>query len=124
MLRLLTAGVEITVLSVIIYYLILFLRGTGAVQALRGMLFLGLIVALSRILRLEVLFSIFARSLPFLFLAFVVICFGAPSVAPANRQTIKFSCRNTGSGSGPTAWQRDYHVVQQVQVKRLNRINS
>ena len=73
MLRLLIAGVEITVLSVILYYLILFLRGTGAVQALRGMLFLGLIVALSRILRLDVLFSIFARGLPFLFLAFVVI---------------------------------------------------
>ncbi len=73
MLRLLTAAVEITVLSVVIYYLILFLRGTGAVQALRGMVVLGVVFALSRVLQLEVLFSIFARSLPFLFLAFVVI---------------------------------------------------
>lgn len=73
MLRVLTAGIEIAVLSILFYYILVFIRATGAVPALKGIALLGLAFALARLFRLDVLFSIFARSLPYLFLAFIII---------------------------------------------------
>jgi len=64
---------EVAVLSVIFYYILVFVRSTGAVQALRGIFFLGVVILLSRILRLDVLYALFSRSVPYLALAFVVI---------------------------------------------------
>jgi diadenylate cyclase len=73
MLRVLTALIEISALSILFYYTLIFIRATGAVQALKGLFILGLIVAFAKILRLEVLFSIFVYFLPYLFLALVII---------------------------------------------------
>ena len=73
MIRTITAGVEIAALSILFYYLLIFIRATGAVQALKGLFILGLVFALAKILQLGVLFAIFAYILPYLFLAFVII---------------------------------------------------
>ena len=73
MIRIVTAGVEILVLSVVFYYTLIFFRQTGAVQALRGLAILGFGFVLARVLRLDVLSSLFVRGFPFLFLAIVII---------------------------------------------------
>ena len=73
MLRIVTAGVEIAVLSVVFYYTMIFFRQTGAVQALRGLAILGIGFVLARVFRLDVLSSLFVRGFPFLFLAIVII---------------------------------------------------
>lgn len=73
MIRIITAGAEILVLSVVFYYTLIFFRQTGAVQALRGLAILGFGFVLARIFRLDVLSSLFVRGFPFLFLAIVII---------------------------------------------------
>ena len=73
MFRVFTSGLEIAILVVILYYFFVFIRATGAVQALKGLALLGLAFGLARLIRLDVLFSIFTRSFPYLFLAFVII---------------------------------------------------
>ncbi len=73
MLRFLTAGVEIITLAVIFYYVLIFIRQAGAVQALVGFAMLGVAFILAKILHLYVLASIFTLFFPFLFLAFVII---------------------------------------------------
>jgi len=69
----LTAVVEIAVLSVIFYYVLIFIRSTGSLQALKGIGILGVVVFLAWFFKLEVLYTIFSRSVPYLALAFVVI---------------------------------------------------
>ena len=73
MLRILTAGVEIAILSVLFYYILIFLRATGAVPALKGIALLALAFVLFWLLHLDVLFSLFSQSFPYLFLAFIII---------------------------------------------------
>ncbi len=69
----LTSGLEIAILVVILYYFLVFVRATGAVQALKGLALLGLAFGLARLIRLDVLSSLFVRTIPYLFLAFVII---------------------------------------------------
>lgn len=73
MLRILTAGIEITILVIILYYFLVFIRATGAVQALKGLALLGLAFGLAWLIRLDVLYSIFTHLFSYLFLAFVII---------------------------------------------------
>jgi diadenylate cyclase len=73
MVRLLTSGIEIAILVIILYYFLVFIRATGAVQALKGLALLGLAFGLARLIRLDVLFSLFIGTIPYLFLAFVII---------------------------------------------------
>ncbi len=73
MVRILTSGIEIAILAIILYYFFVFIRATGAVQALKGLALLILAFGLARLIRLDVLFSLFTRSFPYLFLAFVII---------------------------------------------------
>ncbi len=73
MVRILTSGLEIAILAVILYYFFVFIRATGAVQALKGLALLLLAFGLARLIRLDVLFSLFSRTFPYLFLAFVII---------------------------------------------------
>lgn len=73
MLRIITAGIEITLLIVLVYYFLVFIRATGAVQALKGIALLGLAFALAKLIHLDVLFSLFSRSFSYLFLALVII---------------------------------------------------
>jgi len=73
MFRLLTSGIEIAILVIILYYFFVFIRATGAVQALKGLALLGLAFGLARLFRLDVLFSLFVGTIPYLFLAFVII---------------------------------------------------
>ncbi len=73
MVRIITSGIEIALLVVILYYFFVFIRATGAVQALKGLALLLLTFGLARLIRLDVLFSLFTLTLPYLFLAFVII---------------------------------------------------
>ncbi len=73
MVRILTSGLEIAILAIILYYFFVFIRATGAVQALKGLALLLLAFGLARLIRLDVLFSLFSRTFPYLFLAFVII---------------------------------------------------
>ncbi len=73
MVRILTSGIEIAILAIILYYFFVFIRATGAVQALKGLALLLLAFGLARLIRLDVLFSLFSRTFPYLFLAFVII---------------------------------------------------
>jgi len=73
MIRIITAGVEIAILSVLIYYILVFIRATGAVPILKGIGLLAIAFGLAKLLHLDVLFSLFARSFPYLFLAFIII---------------------------------------------------
>jgi len=65
--------IEIAVLAVIFYYVLVFIRSTGSLQALRGIGILGMIVLFAWIFNFDVLFALFSRSVPYLALAFVVI---------------------------------------------------
>jgi len=73
MIRIATAGIEITLLIILVYYLLVFIRATGAVQALKGIALLGLAFGLAKLIHLDVLFSLFSRSFSYLFLALVII---------------------------------------------------
>lgn len=73
MVRYFTSGIEISILVIILYYFFVFIRATGAVQALKGLALLALAFGLARLIRLDVLFSLFTSSFPYLFLAFVII---------------------------------------------------
>lgn len=73
MIRLLTAIIEISIISVLVYYILVFIRATGAVPALKGIGLLAIAIALARLFHLDVLFSLFSRSFPYLFLAFIII---------------------------------------------------
>ena len=68
MLRIATAGIEITLLIILAYYLLVFIRATGAVQALKGIALLGLAFGLAKLIHLDVLFALFSRSFSYLFL--------------------------------------------------------
>ena len=73
MIRFLTAGVEIAIITVLVYYVLVFIRATGAVPILKGIGLLALAFGLAKLLHLDVLFSLFARAIPYLFLAFIII---------------------------------------------------
>lgn len=73
MFRLATAGIEITILIILCYYFLVFIKATGAVQSLKGIALLGLTFGLAKLIHLDVLGSFFSRSYPYLFLAFVII---------------------------------------------------
>ncbi|MFH1038565.1 MAG: diadenylate cyclase CdaA [PVC group bacterium] len=73
MIRLATAGIEVTILIILCYYFLVFIRATGAAQALKGIAVLALTFGLARLIHLDVLFSLFSRTFSYLFLSFVII---------------------------------------------------
>lgn len=73
MIRIATAGIEITLLIILTYYFLVFIRATGAVQALKGIALLGLAFGLAKLIHLDVLFSLFSKTFSYLFLALVII---------------------------------------------------
>ena len=114
MIRIVTAGVEILVLSVVFYYTLIFFRQTGAVQALRGLAILGFGFVLARVLRLDVLSSLFVRGFPFLFLAIVIIFQGE-----LRRALSELGRRRRFSGVSAIAAQEVIGAVLELSRKKI-----
>lgn len=69
----LRAALEIGILWVFTYWLLVFFRGSMAIQVLRGVVVLALVFLVARLLRLEVLTWLFAKIVAVVAVAFIVI---------------------------------------------------